>query len=326
MRMTLLGFVLSGVSLVFAPLPCDSGSGGVGRVLAAEADVDSKPGDAVADLILIAGQSNAVGYDAAPKDLPADPADKDVLFWWRCGDPVPDEFDSTSGNKWVTLQPQPRGTPNPDRKQPRQYGNFAHADGGFGPEMGLARTLMKSQPERKLAIVKAAWSGTGMRTDWNPDDAGPGGSCYRGLVAEVKAATAAAKASGITLRPRAIVWVQGESDANPRDSASYEKALGTMLSALRKDLDAPRMMALIGINTRFAGIEKINPQVQAVIDAQKALAEKDSRCVYVDNDGAGIINTAHFSGAGTLEIGRRAADALLKREDGLRKGAASNSE
>src|SRR6478672_6939671 len=41
------------------------------------------------DLILVAGQSNAVGFDAAPAELPADAADKDILFWWRCGDPLP---------------------------------------------------------------------------------------------------------------------------------------------------------------------------------------------------------------------------------------------
>lgn len=47
------------------------------------------------DLVLVAGQSNAVGFDAYANELPADPADKDVLFWWRCGDPPPDEHDST---------------------------------------------------------------------------------------------------------------------------------------------------------------------------------------------------------------------------------------
>src|SRR4051794_39675304 len=60
------------------------------------------------DLILVAGQSNAVGFDATPAQLPADPADKDVLFWWRCGDPPPDDFDS-NGPGWTALQAQPVG-------------------------------------------------------------------------------------------------------------------------------------------------------------------------------------------------------------------------
>jgi len=60
-------------------------------------------------LILVAGQSNAVGFDAKPTELPPNKLDKDVMFWWRCGDPLPDEHDSI-GATWSHLQPQPLGT------------------------------------------------------------------------------------------------------------------------------------------------------------------------------------------------------------------------
>ena len=107
------------------------------------------------DLLLIAGQSNAVGYDAKPADLPADDADKQVMFWFRAGDPPPDEFDVTSGGKWTTLQPQPKGTPMDKTKMSRQYGNFSGAAGGFGPEMGFARALFAKE-KKPLAVVKTA--------------------------------------------------------------------------------------------------------------------------------------------------------------------------
>jgi hypothetical protein len=262
------------------------------------------------DLILIAGQSNAVGYDAKPSELPADPADKTILFWWRCGDPPPDEHDSTSGGKWTSLQPQPVGNPKLP-KGGRQYGNFHQTEGGFGPEIGLARTLREKEGKR-LAIVKAAFSGTGMRTDWNPADKGDGGSCYRALVSETKSAIAAARAQGITFRIRALVWVQGESDANAGDSANYEKALGGMIAAARKDLEAPGMIALLGINTEFGGGK--NAFVPKVVEAQKAIAAGDPRCAYVDTAGAAIANSAHFSAAGTLEVGKRFAEELWKVE------------
>lgn len=42
------------------------------------------------DLLPIAGQSNAVGYDAKPSELPADDADKQVMFWFRAGDAPPE--------------------------------------------------------------------------------------------------------------------------------------------------------------------------------------------------------------------------------------------
>jgi hypothetical protein len=119
------------------------------------------------DCVIIAGQSNAVGFDADPDKLPADDVDQKVLFWWRCGDPPPDEHDSTSGGKWTHLQFQPLGDPMKDKKTPRQYGNFHNPKGGFGPEIGMARTLYHKE-QKPLAILKAACSGAGVQHDRNP--------------------------------------------------------------------------------------------------------------------------------------------------------------
>ena len=263
------------------------------------------------DLILVAGQSNAVGYDAKPSELPADPRDKEVWFWWRCGDPPPDDHDSTGGSKWSHLQPQPLGNPQTPR-QGRQYGNFAQKDGGFGPEIGLARELLAKQP-RPLAIVKAAFSGTSLGGDWNHKDAGPAGACYRALVSETRSAIAAAKERDVTLRLRALVWVQGESDANAGAAPKYEQALGDMIAALRKDLEAPQLIALVGVNTRFgSGKNLFMPQIVA---AQQALAAKTLLCAYVDTATATIANGAHFDTAGTLDVGRRYAASLLAVEE-----------
>ncbi|MGB8169943.1 MAG: sialate O-acetylesterase, partial [Chthoniobacteraceae bacterium] len=263
------------------------------------------------EVILVAGQSNAVGFDAKASDLSADPDDKNVLFWWRCGDPPPDEHDTTSGGKWAQLQPQPRGEPMAkDAGVPRQYGNFS-SPAGFGPEIGLARTL-RAKEHKPLAIVKAAFSGTAMAQDWNPADPGAGGSCYRALVAETKAALAAAKANGAAPHLRALVWVQGESDANENAAALYTEALGGMIAALRKDLDAPQLNALIAVNTHFGGGK--NVFMPKIVEAQKALAAKDSHCAYVDTETATVANAVHFDSAGTLDVGARFAVALLKIE------------
>lgn len=273
----------------------------------------------IRDLVLVAGQSNAVGYDAYASGLPADPEDGKVLFWWRCGDPPPDVHDSTSARQWTTLQPQPPGDPIPKAKPSgdtatglkRQYGNFGRTEGGFGPEMGFSREWRK-HGDRPLAIIKVAFSGTAMATDWNPDDPGPGGACYRALVGESEAAIAAAKERGITLRLRAFIWVQGESDANAEAAPLYEKTLGEMIARLREDLEAPEFIALLGVNTRFGNGK--NPHVPSIVAAQKALAKKDSRCLYVDTAGAETLEPSHthFTAAGTLEIGERFAEALAE--------------
>jgi hypothetical protein len=269
------------------------------------------------DLILVAGQSNAVGFDAYAEELPADPKDAATMFWWRVGDPPPDEFDGTSARQWTTLQFQPR-TPamqgDAAKKIGRQYGNFnKKSKGGFGPEIGMVRTLATKE-SRPLAVIKTAFSGTSVAGDWNVGHPGKADPCYRAMIDEAKAAIASAKSKAITLRPRAFVWVQGESDANAKDARAYVANLSAMLKSLRTELDAPDLILLLGVNTRFGNGK--NTFMPKIIDAQKEVATTLPRARYVDTAGAETLppSHTHFTAAGTLEIGRRYAEALLAAE------------
>jgi hypothetical protein len=262
------------------------------------------------DLYLVAGQSNAVGYDCDSAALPGNAGDSQVMFWWRCGDPPPDDHDSFS-NGWTTLQPQPKGNPRPPNPAARQYGNFQSERGGFGPEMGFARELQTKELQ-PFAIVKVAFNGTGMTTDWDHDNSGEPGACYRALVAETKNAIKAASEKGIDLRIQALIWVQGESDANAKDAQAYEKNLGGMIKALRQDLTAPNMIALVGVNTNFgAGGNRF---IHTIVEQQKALARALPMCAYVDTSGVSYANAAHFDTKGSIVIGGRFADSLLHME------------
>ncbi len=274
------------------------------------------------DLILVAGQSNAVGYDAYAEELSADPKDATTMFWWRVGDPPPDEFDGTSARQWTTLQFQPR-TPamsgDAAKKIGRQYGNFnKKTKGGFGPEMGLVRTLANKE-RRPLAVIKTAFSGTSVAADWNVGLPGKADACYRAMIDEAKAALAAAQAKGVTLRPRAFVWVQGESDANAKDSPAYAANLSAMLKSLRTELAAPDLILLLGVNTRFGNGK--NAFMPKVVEAQQEVAAALPRARYVDTAGAETLppSHTHFTATGTLEIGRRFAEALLAAETALTK-------
>ena len=262
------------------------------------------------DLLIVAGQSNAVGADTDPNEMLSSDADQHIMFWWRCGDPPPDEHDSTSGGKWAHLQAQPLGNPKKPR-QGRQYGNFAHPKGGFGPEISFARTLY-ARENQPLAVIKVAFSGTGLRRDWDHTDDGEAGACYRSLISETQAAIEAARKDGVELRPRALGWVQGESDANASDSTVYAQNLDEMLAAIRKELNAPALAALIAVNTKFlAGRNEFMP---AIIEQQKLAASFDPRFEYVDTSEASIANQVHFDSKGTLEVGRLFAESLLSIE------------
>ena len=263
------------------------------------------------ELVIVAGQSNAVGFDAKPDKLPQDPVDAKVLFWWKTGDPPPDKHDSHSSNAWTTLRAQPLGNPAPKNNAARQYGNFAQVQGGFGPEIGFARELLRQEPERKLAILKVAFSGTSIPRDWDPEKKDLPGSCYQAFLTELKKAQAAARQRDIKLKPTTLIWVQGESDATPQNAPRYAADLSNLISAMRKDTGSTHLTALLAVNTRF-GNGKI-PHMPDIVKAQKKVAEADPHIAYVDTAKAPIANGAHYNTEGTLLVGKWFAQKLLSR-------------
>jgi hypothetical protein len=87
-----------------------------------------------------------------------------------------------------------------------------------------------------------------------------------------------------------------------------------MLKSLRTELNAPDLILLLGVNTRFGNGK--NPFMPKVIDAQKEVAAALPRARYVDTAGAETLppTHTHFTAKGTLEVGRRFAEALLSAE------------
>ena len=83
---------------------------------------------------------------------------------------------------------------------------------------------------------------------------------------------------------------------------------------LRAELESPDLILLIGVNTRFGNGKNIF--MPKVIDAQKEVAAALPRTRYVDTAGAETLppSHTHFTAIGTLEIGRRYAEALLAGE------------
>jgi hypothetical protein len=138
------------------------------------------------------------------------------------------------------------------------------------------------------------------------------GDCYRALVAETKAAVAAARKDGETVRLRAFVWLQGESDSNAKDAPFYAGRLAHMIDRLRHDLDSPELTALIAVNAQY-GLGK-RKYVPDIIAAQQAVAKKDAHAAYVDTSKASIANQSHFDAQGTLDVGRWFAEAMMELE------------
>jgi lysophospholipase L1-like esterase len=103
-------------------------------------------------------------------------------------------------------------------------------------------------------------------------------------------------------------------DATSAYAPLYAARLRAMIEQLRKDLQAPDWIALIGVNTRFGNGK--NKDMPAIIAAQQQVAQELKHCQYVGTAGAENLGPSHthFTSLGTLKIGQSFASALLKKE------------
>jgi hypothetical protein len=151
-------------------------------------------------LIVLAGQSNAVGYRSDAGLLPT--ATPKVPFWWD------EPGQSNSGMKWVNLSPQP--------------GSFEK--GHFGPEYGISEAI------ENASVFKFASGSTSLAKDWKP---GASDGLMRQFLDELDAAMKTTSA-----KPYCFILVQGESDAQPGIVDDYRKNLSTLIGLVRGKLGA----------------------------------------------------------------------------------------
>lgn len=159
------------------------------------------------DVVLLAGQSNMVGYGAYYTEG-LDKTDPRILQLMR-----------TTEIKLAT--------------EPLDHPNFPYNVGRVGPGQAFGREYLKDLPSnRNIILVPAAQGGTGFSDNrWNPGD-----DLFRDAIRRTRYA--------LDLDPQGnclvgIIWSQGEADAyNKVPEADYAKALDTMVVTMREQLAA----------------------------------------------------------------------------------------
>ena len=251
-------------------------------------------------VIIVAGQSNALNWHAAGDQLPPDPRDADILFYFETGAPpergaaVP--FNATSNGKWVTLALQRQ---EPFVRYEREF---------FGPEMSLARRVARVSGIRELAVIKVAYFGTNLAADWNPA-ATTGNQLYARLRMHVDAALRLLRDRSETPRIVGFFWMQGETDGtNSTHAAAYADHLRSFIARVRRDHDTPALPFVLG---------RIGPQPakgyvhqNAVRIAQVQVAERVPAMAWVDTDDL-VRDTdgIHLLAPGVIALGERMANA-----------------
>ena len=263
----------------------------------------------VIDVFLIGGQSNTTGQGRV-SNLPQSFAiDKEVMLYYS-------KYTNGGENcmQWMSLCP---ASESQDR---------------FGFELSLGGALHRYYPDRKIAIIKHALSGSNLYAQWNPGNT-PGsgqGLEYKKFIETVYEGLKSLKTQGYQPIIRAMFWQQGEADARElagdANNKAYGKNLNNFIHQIRKDVDCENMLFVYGTvlplaAERFPGRELVkNAQRQVAEAAHSDLSVKNA--ILVEADDLQMLHSdyltpyttddVHLGTFGQLMLGERFAEAVQR--------------
>ena len=152
----------------------------------------------------------------------------------------------------------------------------------FGPELQFGH-VVKSQIPNQVLIIKTAWGGRALYTDFRPPSSGGAvGPFYQEMIQTVKRVLANLQEEfpdydGAGYELAGFVWWHGWNDfCDPTNAVpEYEHNLVNLIHDVRKDLNAPGLPVVVGEFTGPWGADCQEPAALAVRKAQAAAAARE---------------------------------------------------
>lgn len=226
-------------------------------------------------LFLLAGQSNMAGRgDVAAEDTNAPPGIFSLnreLAWVPAAEPM----------------------------------HFDKPVAGVGPGLSFARAIASRNSDAVIGLIPAAVGGSPI-TAWEPGVTYPetGAKPYDDALLRARHALRHGEL-------RAILWHQGESDANPQAAPLYDARLRTLIRRLRAEFDNPGLPVLIGQLGHWPE-RPWDDAWKRVDQAHRDIAASVPGVQFISSQGlAHKGDVLHFDAASARELGRRYAAAYL---------------
>ena len=194
----------------------------------------------------------------------------------------------------------------------------------FGPELGLAEKLHQACPDETIFIIKCAWGGTNLYSQWlSPSSEGETGDLYTSFVKYVKENMDYLLSKGYDVKIEAMCWMQGESDSVfSGPAAEYESNLTHFIADLRSEFSSYASADGIAFVDAYIGA---NPQVWVYYDlvnsSKKAVADSSTMNVVIDtnaqgltcaNEPAGSPDLAHYDALSQIKLGHLFAAQVVR--------------
>jgi len=235
----------------------------------------------VGDLWIIAGQSNAAGYGRGP-----------VLDAPRLGVHVL-RNDETWDIATHTLNETTKSS----------HPNLEGGNPGHSPYLSFAKAL-HDELGYPIGLIQTSLGGSPLRA-WNPIESPGNAPLWDNLVHCLQ--LAGNSAAG-------MVWYQGESDANPNESGTYERRFAEFVTSLRTHLNQPQLPVIVAQLNRCvtaAGDANANLHWTILREAQRQSVKLGHTAVVPTLD-LPLSDLIHTSSDGNLTLGRRKARAALE--------------
>jgi len=179
---------------------------------------------------------------------------------------------------------------------------------GVGPGLTFAQEILKKHPGSPIGLIPCAVGGSGI-DDWQPGakHEQTGIYAYDEMLARVKEAQKRGTIKG-------IIWHQGESDSSPEKKDAYAAKLADFFKRLRRDTHTENVPLVVGTLGDFYVAK--NPEA-AVINQIVADYARSQKLVSLAS-ASGLTHKGddtHFDTTSARELGRRYAEAFLKKDE-----------
>lgn len=178
----------------------------------------------------------------------------------------------------------------------------------FGPEVGIAEYLTEKYPDETFYIVKVAKGGVSVADSWKDN-----GYCYEKLKETMEICCESLKAEGYTPELFSICWLQGENEAMVKSQATkYDTIVAGVAERMRKDF------AEYAVNGKIAFIDggisdsSLWTFHKEVNEGKKKFSETSDLNYYFSvieagleykNEPAGSPDLAHYDSASVVKLG-----------------------
>ena len=237
------------------------------------------------DVVLISGQSNAVGCTQSiylPDTMGVDKYNE----YFDGYEDIQIAFDSWTKD-WPNGYDKPATFYSQNASRKNDFVKVALGQGNgkntFGPEIGIAEATHE-QYGGKLFLIKYACGASNLKDDWL-DRKSP---MYPRFIEYVKQQMDNLKQKGYEPTIKALCWMQGEGDSYPGYYTVYQDNLRQFVSQVREDLkelagnkDLPFIDAAIGEEDVWQYPRQVN-------DAKRAFAQESENNIFIDTIAAGM--------------------------------------